>query len=109
MIDYRLQVEKLQEIDRVIRTDYPDTDYFNLTIQGDAWNDIFAIPALDDVSDIINRSRNLYHPSTIEQTRFLIEHKFKVEPNLTKVEATNKIREYLDKLNKERPIKEYDY
>ena len=46
---------------------------------------------------------------TDKQLRFLKEHRFKIEPNLTKSQATIKIKQYLDNLNKERPIKSHDY
>lgn len=37
---------------------------------------------------------------TEKQMRFLKEHKFKVEPNLTKNQATKMISEYFDRMNR---------
>ena len=42
---------------------------------------------------------------TEKQLRFLKDHKFKVDNNLTKSEATKKIKEYLDRINKNNQIR----
>lgn len=54
--------------------------------------------------------QNFYsNKPTEKQLRFLRDHKFKIEPNLTKNEATTIIKEYLDRINKEKPKKQYEY
>jgi hypothetical protein len=66
---------------------------------------------IKEFSQIKKEEVNKIESPTPKQISYLKEHKFKIEPTLTKQEATKKIKEYIDRLNKQKSNedKNYDY
>lgn len=66
-------------------------------------------PKREDVIKKIEEDYNNQNKPTEKQIRFLKEHKFKIENNLTKFQATKMIKDYIERLDKNKVNKYKNY